>query len=58
MSLAHFMCKFFYSNLLIVSICVELLMEIRLLTNIKFANEMNQNPFYILLEIESTFGYN
>lgn len=42
MSLAHFMCNFFYSNLLIVSICVELLMEIRLLTNIKFANEMNQ----------------
>lgn len=36
------MCKFFYSNLLIVSIRVELLMEIRLLTNIKFANEMNQ----------------
>lgn len=41
MSFVYFMSKFFYFNLLIVFICVELLMEIRLLINIKFVNEMN-----------------
>lgn len=45
MSFVYFMCKFFYFNLLIVFICVELLMEIRLLINIKFVNEMNKKFF-------------